>query len=57
VELLHQAPDIFQVHDDRRIAMEKAHVDALCTFCVATLVIGLKDDLEIGSVCVVTLRP
>ena len=37
---LHQPPYFLHVHDNRRILMQKPHMDSLCSFLIAPKVIG-----------------
>ena len=46
-ELLHEPPDLLQVHDHWRIHMEQVHMDALRTFFVASYFAGFKNKCEI----------
>ena len=38
---LHQTADLLDVHDNRRIKMQQAHVDTACALLVSTKLIGL----------------
>lgn len=50
IEFVHQTPNLFEIHDHRRIHMKQGHVDALGTFCIAVHFVGIEYQIKVITV-------
>ncbi len=57
VELIHEAPDLLEIHDDWQIHMKQRHVDALGSFRKAMHLIGCQDPVKVLPVLLLLQFP